>query len=262
MSHSTRSPRRTSAGFSLVAIGCAAITLVPSYSFACGFGGGGVQSPPAVGGMPGASESEAAAPAVQVITFDEPTRNEARPHFRAGMKAYKAGDYAAAVKEFKIAEAKSAAFDSTILVLQLAQTNEKLHRPSVALAYYNRYLEQNPMAPSAADIRNTISNLEREVAARGNGKPHVGEGPADMPPDNVGIWAGADPFDFSIPVAKASSGGGGGRVDSPRQKYWWVGLVVVGGVAAIVGATFGAVSASGAGGGGVVGASNALTIRF
>jgi tetratricopeptide (TPR) repeat protein len=170
----------------------------------------------------------------------------AKTHFEAGKNAYNAGDYVAAIREFKAAEALR---PSPILAYNIGLANEKLLKRRVAVKYYRRYLEQMPQAANRAEVEGRIAQLESEIAAQPppGGQPPPGtppppappgappptaEQPGDMPPapppGQQPVYAGSDPYGQAAPVVQPAP-------PPKRKSYWWVWLIVAGGATLVIG---------------------------
>ncbi len=81
---------------------------------------------------------------------------QAEAHFQAGYRAYHAGDFAGAVREF---EAASKIHPSPILDYDMGAAFEKMGRPADAARYLRRYLEAAPQAPNRAEVEKRIAAL-------------------------------------------------------------------------------------------------------
>ncbi len=160
---------------------------------------------------------------------DEPLQ-QAKGHFEAGKNAYNAGDYPAAIREFKAAEALR---PSPILDYNIGLSNEKLGKKRVAVKYYKRYLEGQPQAANRATVEGSIGQLEREIAAAPppNSPPPPVEQPSDLPPQQPNqpppTYSSYDPYASTPPPYQAAP--------VKKKSYWWVALIIVGGAAILVG---------------------------
>ncbi len=212
--------------FVAVGMSCTMLLTATSARAYCGGGATAAPSAPPSAVQPGSSSSE-----VETVTTsapEDPAIIKARVHFVAGGKAFNAADYRNAAKEWKQAESMTTKFASPALDRLLGQVNEKLHRPRVAMKYYQRFLTQHFWGSDADEVNARIATLEPE-AAKAAATP--GEA-ADMPPSAQNEWIGYDPFDGSPPRTTVV-------VRRAAPKYWWVGLVAVSGAAVIVGVSVG-----------------------
>jgi hypothetical protein len=97
----------------------------------------------------------------------------AREHYKAGLEAYKAGQYDVAIKELKRAYLLKRL---PPLLLNIGATYRKMGDLDLALHFYKKYLDEAPPeARDRADVEATVKDIEREKAA-GGGKP------AETPP--------------------------------------------------------------------------------
>jgi hypothetical protein len=174
---------------------------------------------------------------------------QAKMHFEAGKAAFNAQDYAAAIREFKAAEALR---PSPLLSYNIGLANEKLGRRRVAVKYYRRYLEQLPNAPNRPDVERSIAALERQIVAEpppagappGQPPPVGVEQPSDMPPPQVGApQPGYEPYASGQPPVQPAPP----PPPPPKKRsLWWVWLIVAGGVTLVVAVTVWAVLATNA----------------
>jgi len=91
------------------------------------------------------------------------TMAEARRHADAGRKAFDAGDFVSAIREWKAAAALRPA---PRLDYDIALANERLGRTRVAIAYYQRYLVGAPTAPDRAEIEARVSQLQQRAGGQ------------------------------------------------------------------------------------------------
>ncbi len=170
-------------------------------------------------------------PASPSAASDDAAMAGAKQHFEAGRQAYNAGDFPAAIREFKAAEALR---PSPVLAYNIGLANEKLARKRVAVRYYKRYLEGAPSAPNRGEVEGRIATLEREIAAQPQQQPQ--ESPQDNPPPAAyndpnnppppTVQSGQDPY-AGQPVTTAPP---------VRKKHnlWWVWLIVGIGASAVI----------------------------
>ncbi len=83
---------------------------------------------------------------------------EARFHYNSGVIAYKAGKWRRAMREFKLAAEKNPLDADSQYNLAVVYDVVKKDRPK-AIEHYKRYLELNPKAPDAAQVKNYIVDL-------------------------------------------------------------------------------------------------------
>src|SRR5690349_9936330 len=97
-----------------------------------------------------------------VAGADEPDRvRRAQSLFQAGLAHYESGEYEAALEYFEQGYATS---PQPLFLYNLALVATKLKQPDKALDYYQRYLQSDPNAPDAAEIRRRIAELKRPAA--------------------------------------------------------------------------------------------------
>jgi hypothetical protein len=186
-----------------------------------------------------------AAPPAPAPSSEDPAMQAARQHFEGGRNAYNAGDYPAAIREFKAAEQLR---PSPILDYNVGLANEKLGKRRVAVKYYRRYLELQPNAANKPEVEQRIATLEQEIAAQpppaagsvpGGTAPQPNaaapggvEQPGEMPPAQAPAPPryGYDPYASYPPPAPAYVP----TYKPPKKKSrWWIGLVVAGGIVVI-----------------------------
>lgn len=102
---------------------------------------------------------------VLALWADDPTLRAARERFAAGKRAFEAGEYEAAVREFKAArEIKP----SPILEYNIGLAYERLGRLDLALQGYRSYVAGDPKAPNRAEVESKIRVLEERFAREGS----------------------------------------------------------------------------------------------
>ncbi|MEJ7597654.1 MAG: hypothetical protein WKG01_07075 [Kofleriaceae bacterium] len=97
--------------------------------------------------------------------FADP-RSEAKTHYQAGVKAYNAGDYKSAIREFSTAQTL---LPADLNNYNLALCYDKLGDPEPAIQYYRAYLDKVPATDKRAEIEASVSRLEsasKSVAAK------------------------------------------------------------------------------------------------
>ena len=85
------------------------------------------------------------------------SRSEAKAHYQAGVKAYNAGDYRAAIKEFSAAQELVPA---DLNNYNLALAYDKLGEPEPAIQYYRAFLDKQPNSDKRAEIEASIKRLD------------------------------------------------------------------------------------------------------
>lgn len=84
-------------------------------------------------------------------------RSDAKAHYQAGMKAYNAGDFRSAIKEFSSAQQLAPA---DLMNYNLALCYDKLGEAEPAIQYYKEYLAKVPNASNRTEIEASVSRLE------------------------------------------------------------------------------------------------------
>jgi tetratricopeptide (TPR) repeat protein len=82
----------------------------------------------------------------------------ATSRYEAGIARYRAGDYAGAASEFRVA--LSAMPGSAILAYNLGRSEERAQQWEAALTAYGRYLELAPLAEDRADVQTIVGSLQ------------------------------------------------------------------------------------------------------
>jgi hypothetical protein len=106
----------------------------------------------------------------------------AKEHYRAGLEAYKAGQYDVAIKELKRAYLLKRL---PPLLLNIGATYRKMGDLDLALHFYKKYLDEAPPeAKDRPDVEATIQQIEQEKAAGGSKpvEPPPSEGTKEEPP--------------------------------------------------------------------------------
>jgi hypothetical protein len=85
---------------------------------------------------------------------------KARAHFKAGERAFNAGDYAKALAEF---EAGYALVPRPGFLLNMAHTERRLGNPARARDIYQRYLEVDPQSARRDEVLGLIAELDRTL---------------------------------------------------------------------------------------------------
>jgi hypothetical protein len=92
----------------------------------------------------------------------------AKEHYKAGLDAYKNGQYDVAIKELKRAYLLKRL---PPLLLNIGATYRKMGDLDLALHFYKKYIDEAPPdAKDRGDVENTIKDIEKQKAA-GGGKP-------------------------------------------------------------------------------------------
>jgi tetratricopeptide (TPR) repeat protein len=82
----------------------------------------------------------------------------ATTRYEAGIARYRAGDYAGAASEFRIA--LSAMPGSAILAYNLGKAEERAQQWEAALSAYTRYLELAPLAEDRAEVQTVVQSIQ------------------------------------------------------------------------------------------------------
>jgi tetratricopeptide (TPR) repeat protein len=93
---------------------------------------------------------------------DEDPRVAARTHYQAGQKAYAAGDYRLAIREFAAAEQLA---PSGFNDYNLGLCYDKLGEADPAVRYYRSYLERVPEAKNRAAVEASVARLEAALSS-------------------------------------------------------------------------------------------------
>lgn len=93
---------------------------------------------------------------------DEDPRASARTHYQAGQKAYAAGDYRLAIREFAAAEQLA---PSGFNDYNLGLCYDKLGEADPAVRYYRSYLERVPEAKNRAAVEASVARLESALTS-------------------------------------------------------------------------------------------------
>ena len=99
----------------------------------------------------------------------------AKEHYKAGLEAYKAGQYDVAIKELKRAYLLKRL---PPLLLNIGATYRKMSDLDLALHFYKKYLDEAPAeARDRGDVEATIKEIEAEKAGGGKAAPPPSENP-------------------------------------------------------------------------------------
>jgi hypothetical protein len=104
--------------------------------------------------------SAIAVPALDSGDAHADARSDARAHYLAGQKAYSAGDYKAAIREFSSAQSLAPA---DLNNYNLALCYDKLGDAEPAVQYYKAYLDKVPGTDKRAEIEASIQRLDSAV---------------------------------------------------------------------------------------------------
>ena len=85
------------------------------------------------------------------------SRVEAKARYQAGVKAYNAGDYRGAIKQFQAAQEL---FPADLNNYNLALCYDKLGEPEPAIQYYRAFIDKQPNSDKRAEIEASIARLE------------------------------------------------------------------------------------------------------
>ncbi|MCA9536225.1 MAG: hypothetical protein KC593_21215 [Myxococcales bacterium] len=145
---------------------------------------------------------------------------EARLMFEAGVRAYEAGDYEAALRRYQEAYDLS---QRPALLFNIGTAHERLRNDREAADAYRRYLEAVPDAANREFVEGRIELLSRSAAATSEATP---EGTAT--PD-LTLHAADAPADEAARSSSAASSDDEGTAVTKKWWFWTiVGVVVVG----------------------------------
>ena len=96
----------------------------------------------------------------------EARRDAARRAFQAGTESYKTGHFEEALRFFRKAYELAEGRARLLLLLNIAQTLDRLDREEEALEHYEWYLQRMPEGPKAGVARGRVEVLRRRIAAR------------------------------------------------------------------------------------------------
>lgn len=113
---------------------------------------------------------------------ESPEVVSARQHFKAGEKAFNAGDYARALHEF---EAGYQLVPRAGFLLNMAHTERRLGHAARARELYQRYLDTDPQSAERAGVPALIAELDRTAGASARGEASPPAGVAESPPAAV-----------------------------------------------------------------------------
>jgi tetratricopeptide (TPR) repeat protein len=158
----------------------------------------------------------------------EPLAQAARAHFARGRNYANAGEYDAAIREFR------SGFDAQphpLFLFNIAQCARRGGRNELAVEYYGKYLAAEPNASDRAEVKRWISVLQKKPAGTAPG-PAPAPAPATVEPP-AAVAAAPSPA-LTLTVTPAAE---------PRRsrKPLWIALGVVGGVLVAGGLTLGLV---------------------
>src|SRR5262245_17213107 len=101
----------------------------------------------------------------------------AREHYKAGLEAFKAGNYEVAIKELKKAYLIKRL---PPLLINIGATYRKMGDYDLALHFYRKYLDEAPAeAKDRGDVENTIREIEAEKAGKAAAPPATTKEPAE-----------------------------------------------------------------------------------
>ncbi len=124
-------------------------------------------SPDGSGSGPTGTEADAADVGREAPRRDgRDLQQEARQLFLEGSAAYVEGDFETALQLFRKAYEKADVQARVVLLVNIAQTLDRLGREQEALEHYRRYLQLMPDGPKAGVARGRIEVIERRIAQR------------------------------------------------------------------------------------------------
>lgn len=174
-----------------------------------------------------------------VTAADGPARENARIHYREGLKHFNLGEYDDALREFK---ASYRLFDDSALLFNIGLCEAKLGQRDAALRSYRSFLRMQPHTANRADVERRIRELDAGPAATdGAGTPLTPNPTA--PPPNVLVPAPSTAVASPPPRPPSQVGSLETRTEQSSSPFrsWkvWaiVSGVVIAGVAIAVGTT-------------------------
>ena len=87
--------------------------------------------------------------------------DQAREHYRKGMRLYDVGRFDEVIKEFEAAYQYQ---DRPVTIFNLAQAYRRAGNNAKALELYRTYLRKAPNAPDRGEVEERIAALERAMA--------------------------------------------------------------------------------------------------
>lgn len=127
----------------------------------------------------------------------------ARQHFKAGEKAFNAGDYSRALLEF---EAGYALVPRPGFLLNMGHTERRLGHPARARELYQKFLEADPASRQRGEVLGLIADIDRSLGAQTGSQPSMPLPPVPPPPPSP---APARPDTTARPPASIPAPGDG-----------------------------------------------------
>lgn len=140
-----------------------------------------------------ASSAASAKPAQAAAAPADQRKVDARRHFKAGAKAYAAGNYSDAIDQFLEA---NRLVPSPALSFNIARAYDRIGNTAQALSFYRDYLRRAPGASDKKTVLATIDSLEKKLMKKGVQQVTVLSSPAratvviDGQPVGVTTWTG------------------------------------------------------------------------
>jgi len=103
-----------------------------------------------------------------VATAQQNDKVLARKHFKAGKKAYAAGEYSRAAKEFSTGYLHD---PKPAFLINIAQSYRKAEDLEQAAHYYREYLRVAPRSPLVPQVQGLVKEIEAEIAAKKQKEP-------------------------------------------------------------------------------------------
>jgi tetratricopeptide (TPR) repeat protein len=156
-------------------------------------------------------------------------KTQARHHFEKGRNLYDAGDFSAALVEFKAAFGLK---DDPAFLFNMGQCHSKLGDDTAAAHAFRSYLRRNPDAPNRVQVESRIAEIEeRRRKADTTASPQAkdaNDAPTVLPAEPAVTSTTPAGLDLVAQPTSATPEA------TPFLKSWWfwtsVGVVVVAGV--------------------------------
>lgn len=150
---------------------------------------------------------------VTSVARGETDREKARRAFHKGRDYFKAGEYAKALEQLKLAyETKP----HPVLLRFMGQTYYKMNKARLAIDHFKRYLEQAPKAPDRAKVEARIQELEMVLGADSSEEESASDeeqdGAVPAPPPPAAVPQAVAGEDSEVPDAL-----GGHKTAAPAQ---------------------------------------------
>jgi tetratricopeptide (TPR) repeat protein len=143
---------------------------------------------------------------------ESPEVVSARQHFKAGEKAFNAGDYARALREF---ETGYALVPRAGFLLNMAHTERRLGHPARARELYQRYLDTDPQSAQRAGVPGLIAELDRTPGASARGEVAPSTPPAGLGGPPPGAVTNPRPAEPAAPETAPESAASASVTEEP-----------------------------------------------